>query len=520
MTFTAAVSFRVLVALSVVASLACEKKLVGRKIAGGIAQRLSVQKNAVAFLLNAEHPDDPGVPQDLFLGDLYAGPLDHEAHRIGSAVPSQPGSFAFSTDGNVVAYLARYRFRDGAGELWASRMGPGVPEQVAREVHTFAWSPVAGALAYVAPDTLGVRGAYELHLPGVQSIVWSADGKFIAARASAASGGALWLLDALHGKVRQVSTGTSDFAFGPDAVLAYLGPPGPKGGDRPLFLDGQQIAEATAFQFSPDGKQIALFSTSKQPGEATGDLYRMPTSSVGTPVLVASRVSDWRWSSTGELLCLARYDLRARAGTLTVASDGAPAAAPDAGSAAPDAGPAATPSRSSRELAGKVQSFTAFGRRVLFLVQAPQKGDYKLELWSVDLGTATPPRKVDEGVYGWDLIGRNLLYKARCAGGPRACSLLRVPFDGSAAPEMVAADVAGFDVSGDGSRVLVEQPHHGSTKAVDLVVVPVTNVQTSRLKVVIEEADPSARFADDAGKQVVYATLASGKQGVYVADVP
>jgi hypothetical protein len=48
----------------------------------------------------------------------------------------------------------------------------------------------------------------------------------------------------------------------------------------------------------------------------------------------------------------------------------------------------------------------------------------------------------------------------------------------------------------------------------------VTNVQTSRLKVVIEEADPSACFAGDDGKQVIYATAASGKQGVYVADVP
>ena len=491
------ISSRALIALSLLAVLGCEKKLVGRKLASGIATGLTVQKNAAAFLLNAEHPGDPGVPQDLLLGDLYAGPLDHEAKRIGSGVPSQPGSFAFSNEGYAIAYLARYRFRDGAGELWASRMGPGVPEQVGREVRAFAWSPVHAALAFVAPDTLSIRGAYELHLPGVQSIVWSPDGMFIAARASAVSGGALWLVDARHGTVRKVAEGTSDFAFSPDGVLASLGQPGPKGGDRPLFLNEQKIAEATAFQFSPDGKQIALFSTSKQPGEATGDLYKMPVSSVGTPVLIASKVSDWRWSSTGELLSLARYDLRARAGTLTVGAGGAP-----------------------RELAAKVQAFTAFGQRILFLVQAPQKGDYKLELWSVDLGTGSPPRKVDEGVYGWDLIGANLLYKARCAGGPRACSLLRVPFDGSAASEMVAADVAGFDVSSDGTRVLVEQPHHGSSKAVDLVVVPVTNVQTQRLKVVIEEADPSARFSDDAGKHVVYATLASDKQGVYVADVP
>jgi hypothetical protein len=486
-----------LLALSLLACVGCEKKLVGRKLAGGLAQRLTVAKNSVAFLLDAAHPDEPGVPQDLFIGDLWAGTLDKPAVRVGTGVSSQPGSFAFSPDSQIIAYVARFRFRDGKGELWAAHVGPGVPEQVGREVSSFAWSPKYSALAFVAPDTLSIRGAYELHLPGLQNIAWSPDGLLIAARASTASGGALWLIEAKFGKVRQVGVGITDFAFSSKNVLSFLGPPGPKGGDRPLYVDGVESGTATAFQYSPDGAQLAMLSTAKQPGEATGDLYKMPASAVGMPVLVASKVSDWRWSSTGELLSLARYDLRARAGTLTISGDGPP-----------------------REIAPKVQAFTAFGKRVLYLVQAPQKGDYKLELWSVDLASNAPPKKIDEGVYGWDITGGDLLYKARCAGGPRACSLLRVPLDGSAAPEMVAADVAGFDVSADGSRVLVQQPHHGSSKAVDLVVVPVGNVQKERLKVVIEEADPSARFADDAGKHVVYATSNKETQGVYVTDVP
>jgi hypothetical protein len=490
-----------LLALSLVAAFGCEKKIAGRKLASGVSQRLTVQKNGVAFLLDAIHPDEPGVPQDLYIGDLWAGSLDKPAARVGSGVSSQPGAFAFSKDGSIVAYLARFRFHDGKGELWAARMGPGVPEQIGREVSSFAWSPAHTALAFVAPDTLSIRGAYELRLPGLQNIAWSPDGMSIAARASSASGGAFWFIDALHGTVRQVGAGITDFAFSPKGVLAFLGSPGPKGGDRPLIVDGLEMGAATAFQFSPDGAQIAILSTEKQPGEATGELFKMPMPAPGAPpgvpVLVASKVSDWRWSSTGELLSLARYDLRARAGTLVVSGGGAP-----------------------RELSSKVQAFTAFGKKLLYLVQAPQKGDYKLELWSVDLGGNAAPRKVDEGVYGWDMTGDSLLYKARCAGGPRACSLLRVPFDGSKSAEMVAADVAGFDLSADGSRVLVQQPHHGSSKAVDLVVVPTGNVQTERLKVVIEEADPSARFSDDSGKHVVYATNAKEKQGVYVADVP
>jgi dipeptidyl aminopeptidase/acylaminoacyl peptidase len=505
-------TLRIAAVVAAFAGLSCEKKIVGQKLADGIVQRLTVENGAAVFLLGGAHPEDPSVPQDLYLGELWLGPLDHPARKVGAGVSSQPGSFALSADGKRVAYLARFRFREGAGELWYAKVDEGQGVAVAREVREFGWSKL-GALAYVAPNTVGLVNGYELTLPGVQTITWSPDGRFLAARASSASGGKLWLIDAVHAGARVMADATSDFAFASDGTLAALGPPGPRGGDRPLFVfdsaagaDGKEIAQATAFQFSPDGKEIALLSTARQPGEATGDLYRLSRAG-GKPVLVASKVSDWRWSSTGELLCLARYDLRARAGTLTVSP------------AAPK-GDSRSLAAAARELAGKVQAFTAFGHRVLYLVQAPQKGDFKLELWGTDLAGGAPPRKVDEGVYGWDLTGDTLLYKARCAGGPRSCSLLRVPFGSEQKAELVAADVAGFDLSRDGSRLLVQQPHQGASRAVDLLVLPVGNVQTSRLKATIEDADPSARFADDAGKKVVYATLADGKQGVYVADVP
>jgi hypothetical protein len=477
--------------------VACEKKIPARKLASGVALRLTVEKGAVVFLLNAAHPDDPAVPQDLYAGDLWLGPVDGQPRKLGSGVSSQPGSFELNANGSMVAFLARWRFRDGAGELWYAKVAEGDATGVAREVRAFAWSKL-GALAYLAPNTVGLFHGYELTLPGVQTITWSPDGKFIAARASASAGGKLWLIDAVHAGLRVVAEATSDFAFAPDSTLVALGPPGPKGGDRPVVVDGKQVALATALQFSPDGKEMALLSTARQPGEATGDLSRMPRAG-GTAAPVATKVSDWRWTPSGDLLCLARYDPRARAGTLTVSP---------ANGAAP------------REIASKVQAFTVFGQRVVYLVQAPQKGDFKLELWTADLASTAPPRKIDEGVYGWDVAQGSLLYKARCAGGPRSCSLLRVPLESGGKPELVAADVAGFDVSHDGARVLVQQPHHGATRAVDLAVVPVTSVQTSRLKPLVEDADPSAHFADDAGKKLFYATVAEGKQGVYEVDVP
>jgi hypothetical protein len=168
-----------------------------------------------------------------------------------------------------------------------------------------------------------------------------------------------------------------------------------------------------------------------------------------------------------------------------------------------------------------VQSFSIFGRRVLYLVQAPQKGDFKLELWGVDLAGASAPHKIDEGVYGWELSADGMLYyKARCAGGPRSCSLLRVPFAGAEQPTLLAADVAGFDLSRDGKRILVGQPHRGASRAVDLAVISATGAPLERVKPFAFEADPSSRFADAQGKRVAYAVVTAGKAGVYLADVP
>ena len=155
-------------------------------------------------------------------------------------------------------------------------------------------------------------------------------------------------------------------------------------------------------------------------------------------------------------------------------------------------------------------------------VQAPEKGDFKLELWGADLASPQlEPRRIDEGAYGWQLSpdGATLYYKARCAGGARSCSLLRAPFSGGP-PELLAANVAGFDLSRDGRRILLQQPHHGAPRAVDLAVVAATGGPPDGVKAFVEEADPSSGFADEAGRHVFYAVVAAGRSGVFLADTP
>jgi hypothetical protein len=206
-------------------------------------------------------------------------------------------------------------------------------------------------------------------------------------------------------------------------------------------------------------------------------------------------------SERSDVVFLARYDARARAGTLMLAALGKPP----------------------REIASRVQSFTLQKDRLLYIAQAPQKGDFKVELWTVPLDRSSPPRKVDEGVYGYQLTadGKELLWKARCAGSARSCSLFDAPADGSAPPRPVAANVAGFELSADGSRILVQQPHHGAARAVDLAVVARDSPpRDGAVQVVASEVDPSSAFVDPRGRRIVYAGAATTRAGVFLLDVP
>ena len=144
---------------------ACEDKLPGHRLAAGLGSRIAVHDGAAAYLVDAAHPDDRSVPEDLFAGDLWL-----DARKAGSGVSSQPGAYAFSSRGEL-AFLASWRFRAGAGELWTARPG-GDPVQVAPEARAFAWSPDGGGLAYVAPDKLGLRGKAPVAVAGLSEISW------------------------------------------------------------------------------------------------------------------------------------------------------------------------------------------------------------------------------------------------------------------------------------------------------------------------------------------------------------
>jgi dipeptidyl aminopeptidase/acylaminoacyl peptidase len=317
--------------------------------------------------------------------------------------------------------------------------------------------------------------------------------------------------------MRELAPASSDFLFGPDGALAVLGPAGPKGGDRILWLvEGQRpprpVGRATAVGFSPDGADLALLSTDGAPGESFGALLRLPRTG-GEARLLGERVSEWRFGPRGELLFLSGADVRARNGTLQLA-------------ASRDAAPV--------ELARRVQSFqlSARGDRVLFLTHVATKGDFKLELWTAALRAdggrvlAGPPRRIDEGVYGFQLApdGETLFYKAACAGF-RSCALRRVRLGAEEAPATLDRHVSGFELSADGRRLLVARPHRGAPRAVDLALLDAGSPPPDRPpEPFLEEVEPGARFVDPAGRRVLAALqggkVAGQRAGVRLADLP
>ena len=505
-----------LAALGALAVAACSKGgPQGKRLASGLARDVTVAPGGglVAFLQGASHPDDRGVPDDLLLGDLMLASIsgDSPAQRVGGGVPTLAGARAFSPGGEWLAFLARWRFRAGEGELWLAE-SPGVPRKVADGVSAMSWAPSGSLLAFVAHGNLVVLDAAKepaspsLALDGVQTFAWSPGGNRLAGRAPGVAGGRVELMDVRTGRRREVAKASSDFAFGPDEALYLLGPPGAKGGDRPLSVvesfDARPREIGRATSFAASDRYVALLSTDRQPGEAFGALSRVPRAGGGAEPL-GDRVNEFRFAPRGDLLFLAHHDGRARAGTLTAAAPGKPP----------------------RELAQRAQSFTVQGDRVLYLVQAPQKGDFKIELWTASLDGPAPPRKVDDGAYGYQLTpdGKQLFWKARCAGGARSCSLFRAPADGSGPAQLLAANVAGFELSDDAGRVLVQQPHRGAARAVDLAVLDAGAAQPEggRVKSLATEVDPSSRFVDARGRRIVYAAMGgAGQAGVYLLEVP
>jgi hypothetical protein len=534
-----------IVAIATISLAACEEKQPGRLLAQGLGRDVMAAPGggSVAFFLDATHPDDRAVPQDLFIGDLWLADLhtQNAAVRVGSGVATIPGNTVYRPDGGAIAWLGSFRFHTGEGDLIATTIeGAATPRKLATSATTFAWAPRGDGLAWISQGRLFVSPhpfTSEALLPaveGAQQFIWSPDGKSVAVRAPGR--GRVVLLNAETGLQRELTGDSSDFLFASDGTLGILSRPITQDGGRVLHLGGNDAAEephadrrlsllepgkaeltpagyATAFLFSPDAKQLLTLSTPGDRGESFGDLTRTqrgaaPTLANHNGQLLGQRVNEYRFGAKGDLLFLSGYDTRERGGTLMLAP---------ASGAAP------------REIAKHVQTFqlSPIGDRVLYTVQNATKQDFKVELWTAELATdasgfGRAARKIDEGVYGYLLSpdGTTLFWKSRCAGS-RACELLRAPIATTSEPTTLATLVAGFDFAPATGRLLISHPHKSAARAVDLTLQDGFGPRPEHAPdPFVTEADPSSRFLDAEGHHVLAPILSSHNPSVRVIELP
>lgn len=492
----------------------------GRQLWSGPARGLVATPagDAVAWLAAPAPSKERGVPEDVRVGKLFVSNVSGGAPReLGDGVTSLDGSYAFSPDGKRLAFLAKWRFADGRGELWSAAAAAGAAVKLCDDASSFAFSPEeapSGAsrsrLGAICDSALRVgpgdaAETFAVASQPAREFEWALHGLVV--RGPASLGGRLGLVsfDSRPG-TETLAERTDDFALG-------------RGGSGLAWVTGTEV-EALAVgcpkgaRFTADrypnhatpapGGEGAAFLVPEAANPSLADLFAFEGCDKVAPL--GKAVGEFAYAASGHLAFVDGYDGRARAGTLRVHTARSEAA----------------PKGATLELGKHVQEFhwSPSGKWLTYLVRNA-KGGFTIELWASGpwaAGKAPPPHKVDDGVYGYSLSpdeGR-VYYKARCADA-RSCTILVVPSDGSNKPVEVAKKAAGFELSRDGRRVVVLAPHRGSETQVDLKATPANGGDVTPLA---SACEPIARLLGAAGESVAFVSDDKVHAGVWVAPLP
>lgn len=467
----------------------------GRQVWSGQARALVTTKSgsALAWLAAAHAPNERGAPPDLLVGRLMMAETapGAAARDLGEGVTSLEGSEAFSPDGAFVAWLAKWRFANGNGELWIASVSGGVSTKLCDAASTFVLADADVTAICDGALWRGGRGGAvfrEVHRPA-REFENAQDG--IVARGPSGLGGKLVYVTGSD--ARPLAEGTGDFALSPDrATVAWTA--GPQVHVLRLADNAAVAANSprppSRIALAPD-RLAAVYLVPQEKNPTYQDLFFTGNPA---PVLVGRRVGDFSFGAAGALAYLENYDAQRRVGVLTVLSG-----------------------MKSHVIAKSVQDFSwsPSGHFISYLVRNAKVG-FTIELW-IASGEAGTPHKVDEGVWGYQLSPdeRRLYYKARCGEGARSCAVLVQPIEGGATAK-VAEKIAGFELSRDGRHLLLLAPHHGSQAAVDLRGVPANGGEPTPIA---RNAEPGARLLGD-GASVAFVENDSKHAGVWIATLP
>jgi hypothetical protein len=481
----------------------------GKRVAEGavLALRPSADGEFLAYLDACARLEGRAVPLGTSSCDLRVVPAaGGEPVRVARGVTTLAGSFAWSSEGHVLAALDSHDLGSGAGTLVAWSPG-GEARRLGEGVSFWGFAPRGRLLGFVwrgrmhlwhpgaEPEAVaGLEGvaAFELHPRG------EGGEPLILARRTLAAGGDL--VAATPGK-RPVRVGgpAGDFAFSPTGESFAFTERSGEGRDlhrvssRAPGAPGPKLGEDVAsFAFSRDGGDLA-YVAGVLPGRQ-GDLWVAREG--GRPERLAASVGEYRWASGAERLAwLEQYDPRVRSGAV--------------GTGAPGGKPAGPLGRNASAF-----ELSPDGEAVAFLQHTVQGGySVDLELWRA--GAAA---RVARGVFGFDFSpdGKEVWYRSDCRRSAEACDLHAAPVADPSRDRKIADGVKSFEwdrrVPG---RLLLGWSRE------DRVALDIAVWDQGRLTAVDRSAVPgTAFFLPPDSRRVAYAVNEPKRQGVYVAELP
>ncbi|HWV38810.1 MAG TPA: hypothetical protein VN033_10085 [Vulgatibacter sp.] len=485
----------------------------GKLVAKGPAREVIAAPggDALAWLAEPHLAKDKGhnAPDHMYLGtatfSAFGAPI-----VLGRDVATLPGSFFFSPTGAQVGAITSWSFKKQSGTLVVGDVAMSQARGVAEDVSFFAFGPDGAQLGWVAEGVLWVgpadgRGDPARIAEGIATFEFSPDGRSIAARRRAISGGQLVLARLGGGEVQTLGERVADYEWSPDGTrLAYTARNDT--GSMDLFLEtpgrtpvrvGKSVP---AFRFSREGGHLAFIGDVSHKKQF-GDLYVLPKGA-STAAKLGTEVTEFDFDPTGARIAwLDRYSPQSRGGALTWAKV------------------AANPKP--RRLGPNVPSFIwSHGGGHLAFVQRQLSPIFSIDLFLADVSGEEDAVKVAQGVFGYSFSGNDerLLFRTNCTRNGRACDLRSAPLASPAESLLVARGIHTYEPATPDESVLLVTYARTDADALDLAMVPADGSASPHM--LDQRVLAGTKIVSGQNQGVAYAVLDPARLGVYLAEVP
>jgi hypothetical protein len=473
--------------------------------------RVTADGQFISYLTKTQKPRMDGIPPQMRLGEAYVVPVTGGVPRkLGDGVTNVPGGLLFTPDSRHVLFLTGYNVAAQSGVLHALALAEPTAEPVklGDAVTYFLPSPDGSKVAFVDSGVLKLgplpSGPFRQVGGEVSTVAFTPDGSMLFFKRKLAAAGGLAAVTVADEKAppRKLADQVGDYEVSSDSkrVAYQVRSDGGKGlydlylADIPELKPRQVSTGTSAFAFSPDAQWLARNEGGKP--EQLGDLYVGPASGVPGRK-VGERVRDLSFSPDSKALgFLAKYDQSAGAGLMGVVT-------------LPDGEPKLVGNRVPNFTWGKDGRYVAFLSRFL-------KPIYSVDLMVYPVG-AEKAEKAHPGVFGYGFAPENaaLVFRSNCIRDGRACDFkaLSLPLQPQAQPQTWMEGIYSFKLSEDGQRVLATYARTDS----DAYDVAVYDVKTQARKTLDQGIQLPAFFAGKEDSLAVYVVKTGAQPGLYVS---